>query len=485
MKLGGTRSNSRLLDGSCPPPSIEESKLFELLPPLKQCSSYQATDDKSTARKSQPYSFLEDASSLAMRKLSRSFLICFYIWILSFLLFETTIIWGVAFSQQYIRLMFRLRALAWLCAAIGNCYFLAEINKNIRLDLCNHMTSKNLITREQRETMSPSTLRQYLMDDSLPLLRRILCWSLLLFVLLILTLLSELSMVMYNLSEGAWIRRYTALSPIYFALFVIAVYSVCLKSIDILTCGCLFLLLIYSVLCGVTAGTSLTLAMVVFKTCLILIPTMVLVAHIYYVVRHYQCTATQRCSCVCYGLGALCIVLSVGINLLSTLEQRSIRMLENGVTRASNVLWVMAVVSFAAGGVPVVKDESERLAASRGYSEPRRLCRKEEGWTIMEAAHFPVGQPSNDVSPALGTLILTSSSSISTGNFLYSWEQPTRWSRWYTNINDTANTWRQRYQDWIRSESFLTLNCCSREERRTGGQSLTGSDGTTSGTNQL
>ena len=186
MKLGGTRSKSRLLGEG------EESKLLELPHPV-QPSSYQATEHRTTTRKSQ---FLEDASSLAMQRLSRSCLMCSCIWLFSFLVYESTIIWGgVAFSQQYVRFIFRLRAMSWLCAAIGNCYFLAAIDKNVRRDLWNHAAGKNLIYREQRETMSPSTLREYLMDDSLPILRRILCWSLLLVVFLILTLLSELLLV--------------------------------------------------------------------------------------------------------------------------------------------------------------------------------------------------------------------------------------------------------------------------------------------------
>ena len=247
------------------------------------------------------------------------------------------------------------------------------------------------------------------------------------------------------------------------------------------------MLLTYTILCGVTESLTMT------KTCLILIPTVILVFHVYSVTRachnrHYQYTATQRRSCVCYGLGALCVFLSVGANLLTTtgLGQRFTGLLKGDiVVRASNVLWAMAVVLFVAGGLPIVNEELERFSSSRGYSEPRRLCRTEAGWTIMEGtgpAYFPSGPPSSDMSPVLGTLIVTST----TGNIIpsegHNMEgtrevdpsevQPTRWSNWCTNINDIANTWRQRYQDWIRSESFPTLNCCWREERRRIGSSV-------------
>ena len=290
--------------------------------------------------------------------------------------------------------------------------------------------------------------------------------------------------VIYNLSEGAWIRRDIALLPVNMALSVVAVYSVCLKSIGVTTCVCLLMLLTYAVLCGLIEERNLTLATLVFKSCLILIPIMILIAHVYSVtiachIRHYQFTPTQCRSCVCYGLGSLFVFLSVGVNLLSKngLGQRFAGMPEGGAMRTSNVLWTMAVVLFAAAGLPILKDELERLATSRGYREARRLCRTDAGWTIMEGVGPPRGPPPSDVSPVLGKLMV--SSSTSTGNVAITTTsegrepevgpgrvQPTRWSKWCTDINDTANAWRQRYQDWIRSESFLTLSCCLREERR-------------------
>ena len=189
MKVGGTRRISRLLDGPSSTNFVqeEESKLLEI---PKSSSSYQATEDNTKRNQ-----FLEDASTLAMKRLSRSLLLYSYILLAAFLIYEITIIWGVAFSQQYVRFIFRLRALSLLCAAIGNVYLLAEIDKNIRLDLWNKAAGKNLITSDQRTTMEPSTLRECIMDDSLPMLRQILCWALLLSVLLILTLLSEVLLV--------------------------------------------------------------------------------------------------------------------------------------------------------------------------------------------------------------------------------------------------------------------------------------------------
>ena len=64
--------------------------------------------------------------------------------------------------------------------------------------------------------------------------------------------------VIYNLSEGAWIRRDIALLPVNMALSVVAVYSVCLKSIGVTTCVCLLMLLTYAVLCGLIEERNLS-----------------------------------------------------------------------------------------------------------------------------------------------------------------------------------------------------------------------------------
>lgn len=170
---------------------------------------------------------LDDAVSIGVKRLSATFIFCVILWLISYIM----VLLQVIDKGHFVSYTAFLFIPMWI-GSIGGLVLIVFILRNV----CKN--GATLVSRERRLFMRAQglELEQFIDFESLPLMRRLFFWSSVLATFLILTLTTQIFLYMWVVAGviGIW----HAAIPVLIEFAIIQIYFILVKTLSLASCTC-------------------------------------------------------------------------------------------------------------------------------------------------------------------------------------------------------------------------------------------------------
>lgn len=310
----------------------------------------------------------DDAVSLGVRKFGLTISISLLLWLLSYILVMIQILDKGKFSRSDFALFIPM----WLGSALG-----LGLVVYISIYVCKSAT---LVSRERRLFMRAQgveSARDFVDYDSLPLMRRLFCWNVVMMLSFFLAFITQILYYLWFVERliGIW----HVLVPLSFLIFgyliylyVMAIFSI--KACLIFTFGVVQLFLFTSKMNHHLVNSTWSDLTVPLDT--ILITGYVHMGKIIYntIIKYYILTPLQIFCLSSYSIALVLLTISQSIVLHEEMS-------ENGFnSNAPCVIWVLVVPLITISSIGLFLSYCRKLANSRGYNSPIPLAYTKKGW---------------------------------------------------------------------------------------------------------
>ncbi|KAJ1439652.1 hypothetical protein B484DRAFT_443882, partial [Ochromonadaceae sp. CCMP2298] len=309
----------------------------------------------------------DDSVSLGVKKVGLALTVVVSLWLLSFLLVMVQIIEHETIGPRD----FALFAPMWVGSLLG----LVTVVM-VSVNVCK---SSTLVSRERRLFMrAQGTERQseFIDYESLPLMRRLLCWNLALALSFLLILITQVLFSLWFISAaiGVW----HALVPVLLLASLCLLYLCLMDVLSAMSCGVVVLVLLQLFLFTLKCSRHMLLTSWTLATLPLDVVLLYAYVHLAAVVLaalrgRYDLKPAQK----------WCLAAHAAALLLATLAEALTVMQEHAglsISSTPAVLWTVVVTLLVLCLLVVVNAEVRVLAVNRGFLDPLPLSRTKDGW---------------------------------------------------------------------------------------------------------
>jgi hypothetical protein len=232
-------------------------------------------------------------------------------------------------------------------------------------------------------------IEEYINFESLPLMRRLFFWSFVLATFLLMAFTTQICFYLWLIAGliGMW----HAFIPVLLVFLILQLYLVLVKTLSLSTCCCFVLSFVGLLLYAAKCKEELHLNWIVTVIPIAVVEIIFLIHLVWITVQSVRAifilTRRQIICVTGFLVSFLLALVAEGITVTRDCPAASFplffQMSENTVQILPLKIWVIAGSLFTVSALTVVQKELDRIAHSRGYTDPMPLTRSQLGWEPM------------------------------------------------------------------------------------------------------
>eukprot|EP01038_Epipyxis_sp_PR26KG_P015845 gene15845-21467_t len=315
----------------------------------------------------------DDAVSLSVKYFVLWFSFCLILWLISFVAVMIQIMDKGNLTKENAALFIPM----WVGSVLG---ILSSVR--ISLKVCNNAT---LVSRERRLFMRAHGTedgQQFIDYDSLPLMRRLFFWTIVLSISFLFALFAQILYYLWFIHKviGIW----HAIVPISFLIIVYLFYMYIVEVFSLISCFNVSLLALEMSLYTAKVTNELDANWFLVSLPILVVQSISLFEifsiSYYHITGHYSLDQPQLLALFGYFCSDILSIVAVFVQISQVSSSLS-------GTIMPMILWTIAVCIFSASGIVILGKESVQLASSRGFQTPTPLCRTAIGWEASRIQH--------------------------------------------------------------------------------------------------